>query len=50
MNEIKETKIMRIYPVAEWKRYFGERKYVSIDELIKFNAIFNATPRRSCKK
>lgn len=50
MNVIKETRIMRIYPVKEWKKYFGERKYVSIEELIKFNAIFNATPMKKHKK
>ena len=39
MNAVNETKIIRIYPVKEWKRYFGERKFISIEDLERVNKI-----------
>lgn len=49
---IKENKIVRIYTAEEYEKYFNKKKYVSWEELldVNFNAIFNATPKKSYKK
>ncbi len=49
---IKENKIIRIYSVEEYEKYFNKKKYVSWEELldVNFNAIFNAMGKRKYKK
>lgn len=32
---IKGDNIIRIYSVEEWKEYFNDKEYVSIEEIIK---------------
>lgn len=49
---IRENEVIKIYTVGEYEKYFNKKKYVSGEELleVKFNAIFNATPKKSYKK
>ena len=49
---IKENKFIRIYTIEEYEKYLNNKKYVSWEELLEvnFNAIFNATPKKSYKK
>ena len=42
MENTKE--IIRIYSVEEYKKYFNEKKYVSVEELIEINKI-QITPK-----
>lgn len=49
---IRENEVIRIYTAEEYEKYFNKKKYVSWEELLEvnFNAIFNATPKKSYKK
>lgn len=43
--------IIRVYSVEEYEKYFNEKKYVSLEELVEINnAIFNATGKRKYEK
>lgn len=49
---VKKDEVIRIYTIEEYEKYFNKKKYVSCEELLEvnFNAIFNATPKKSYKK
>ena len=46
------VEVIRFYNLEECEMYFGNKKYVSLEELkeANFNAIFNATPKKKYKK
>lgn len=50
------VEVIRFYNLEECEMYFGNKKYVSLEELKEanfnaiFNAIFNATPKKKYKK